>query len=70
MNDLKPIPVWTVRVDGHETDGFCTHAGPLPDPGDIIDVRQNITGKLFSARVTEVHTDGPDPHVAAVEVDS
>ena len=67
MADLPPV--WTVRAEGHELDGFCTHAGPLPEPGDVIDVRQNITGKTFKARVTIVHTEGPDRHIEAVEIE-
>jgi hypothetical protein len=65
-----PPPVWTVRAEGHELDGYCTYAGHAPEPGDIIEVRQNITGLLFKARVTRVEAAGPDRHIAAVEIES
>jgi hypothetical protein len=67
MADLPPV--WTVRAEGHEHDGFCTYAGDLPEPGDVIDVRQNITGKTFRARVTRVDPEGPDRHIAAAEIE-
>jgi hypothetical protein len=63
-------PVWTVRAEGHELDGYCTYMGDVPDPGDVIDVRQNITGLTFKARVTRVEPDGPDRHIAAVEIET
>jgi len=63
------LPVWTVRAEGHDLDGFCTYAGDLPVPGDVIDVRQNITGKTFKARVTGVDPEGPDRHIDAVEIE-
>ena len=64
-----PPPVWTVRAEGHELDGFCTYAGDLPEPDDVIDVRQNITGKTFKARVTRVDPEGPDRHIEAIEIE-
>jgi hypothetical protein len=67
MTDLPPV--WTVRAEGHELDGFCTYAGDLPAPGDVIEVRQNITGKTFRARVTRVDPEGPDRHIAAAEIE-
>jgi hypothetical protein len=62
-------PVWTVRAEGHELDGYCTFAGPPPEAGDVIDVRQNMTGLKFKLRVTRVERDGPDRHIAGVEVE-
>ena len=69
MSDLKPLPV----LDQSESMvtrpmGSARTSDPLPDPGDIIEVRQNITS--IRARVTDVHTDRSDPQVAAVEVDA
>jgi hypothetical protein len=62
-------PVWTVRAEGHELDGYCTFAGPAPVLGDVIEVRQNVTGLTFKVRVTGVREDGPDRHVAGVEIE-
>jgi hypothetical protein len=63
-------PVWTVRAEGHETDGYCTYAGPPPELGYIIEVRQNMTGLTFEARVIRVEPNGPDRHIATVETES
>jgi hypothetical protein len=63
------LPVWRVRAEGHELDGYCTYKGDVPEPGDVIDVRQNVTGLTFKARVTRVEHDGPDRHIAAVDID-
>ena len=63
-------PVWTVRTEGHEDDGYCTYAGAAPELGDVIEVRQNITGLTFRARVTGVEPTGPDRHLAAVQIES
>ena len=68
MTELPPV--WTVRAEGHELDGYCTFAGPVPEAGDVIDVRQNVTGLTFRVRVTSVEHDGPDRHIAGVEIDS
>jgi hypothetical protein len=62
-------PVWTVRAEGHELDGYCTYAGHAPEEGDVIDVRQNVTGLIFKARVTRIEAVGPDRHIAAVEIE-
>jgi hypothetical protein len=66
MTELSPV--WTVRAEGHELDGYCTYMGHVPEPGDVIEVRQNLTGSTFRARVTRVEPEGPDRHIAAVEV--
>jgi hypothetical protein len=68
MTELPPV--WTVRAEGHETDGYCTYAGAAPELGDVIEVRQNITGLTFKARVIRVEPDGPKRHIAAVEIES
>jgi hypothetical protein len=68
MTDLPPV--WTVRAEGHELDGYCTFEGPAPEAGDVIDVRQNVTGLTLKVRVTGVEHDGPDPHIAGVEIES